>query len=381
MPIFKSFSFNPYKNTILGEKIISKSSIKIAFLDIDSTLTGDPEIIAQTRSLLEQKKYIIVFVTSRTEEMLMSSLSYNLTIKQGFFDRPSPNLLQQNDHYTYIIPEKHIPKGLLDPDIIAASSGTQILVKQSSGAFIQDEKYQNNFDQDSGSWRTKTIQTIDIINKLAGKQLAHLALIDQPDAYQQGVINVAPPRFRIEIIFHKANDMQKFLIILEKLLCSYKKEIVQLANMSFTDDSKPESGKYVFYVTPKNSGKTEAVNIIAQSICNAYQIETSKLNLLFAGDSFPDLIMGLTAFPQATSEFLVVGGSRLTKPLSDANITSFAYQNLTPTKQMLQQTTTQGYFNIKSHAAKRTLILGELAFPNRKAVESVHSYLTEKLLN
>lgn len=89
------------------------AQLKLAFLDVDGTLTGRPADQEALRATLEKQGYVIIFVTHRSRELCLSD------------EKTS------DDQF----------RGLLDPDIIAGKLGNEIVVRQVDGSYKNDENY------------------------------------------------------------------------------------------------------------------------------------------------------------------------------------------------------------------------------------------------
>lgn len=118
---------DPYQTASFLDKI--SSSRRIVFLDIDSTLTGDPLAASEVGKKLDKDGCVVVFVTSRTEEMIMSEDAFTRTDPTEL-KRPRPHLKKETDGRFGIADPKmlteHSP--FVDGDIIAGSTGSRIFI-------------------------------------------------------------------------------------------------------------------------------------------------------------------------------------------------------------------------------------------------------------
>ncbi|NTU74128.1 hypothetical protein HGB07_08370, partial [Candidatus Roizmanbacteria bacterium] len=231
-----------YVNSTIVQKvkngIESGRAPKIAFLDIDSTMIGLREDTNAVRFLLEKMGYCVCFVTSRTEEMIMSQNEYTISRRLFRFYRPPPHLAHdvQHKHY-YIDPAEFEPAGLLDADVIAGSTGTSILVKQEGGGYQPDRDYQKRLRADRRIWHAETIADIESIDK---DKLTELHPNEYKHNYDDGITNIFPPPFRIQLLFKAEQEKKRFALLAQ----IYQENHV--TNFHLIDDSKPELDRYVF---------------------------------------------------------------------------------------------------------------------------------------
>jgi hypothetical protein len=152
-----------YEKSTLIKKLLKakkrQKPLRIAFLDIDATMTGSTQTTNKTRRELERLGYAVVYVTSRTEEMLMTSEVYMASRDNGF-DRPVPHLGLRNEKHIYIPTENVEPEGILNPDAIAGSTGTHILLKQEDNSYQCDFTYNNMLQTDPRTWREQTMHFV-----------------------------------------------------------------------------------------------------------------------------------------------------------------------------------------------------------------------------
>ena len=193
---------NEYRDSDIFQTLKNAPKKRIAFFDIDSTMTGDPVIADKTRKLLEANDYAIVFVTTRTEEMLMSHSAYTKSIANKTFHRPRPNLQSVNGMFNYIQPEEYEPIAILDPEIIVGSTGTQILIRHEDKNYVVDSAYEKSFIHEKKQWKQMTMQLLRIIDPEA--QLYELPMIDRLDQFEKSFADVAPPNYRLGLHFKKS---------------------------------------------------------------------------------------------------------------------------------------------------------------------------------
>lgn len=353
---------SPYSGSEIVQKLkenLKKGiSPRIAFLDIDSTLTGSTVSTNEVRKKLEDLGYAIVFITARTEEMIMSQYQFQVSKALGFA-RAEPHLGKTTDNKKfYLPPEKVEPEGLIDPDIIAGSSGTKILVKQANDGYLTDSSYEKNYQQGSSEWRKETIA---VIEKL---QIGKPAEIENPQNYRNAITDVTPPDFRIQIDFKGLAEKQKFF---ENLSALQKK---QIQNMRFIDNSNEQRDKYSIFIIPNKADKARAAEHIVNNICQELNLPRKDLEILIAGDSLADLPMGLYSGLDTQAKFILVGGSRITQALTDNQITEYAGEKLLKFKSHLSGS--QGNLEFKIPIfGNRKVIIGDQVFPNTKGPETI----------
>jgi hydroxymethylpyrimidine pyrophosphatase-like HAD family hydrolase len=387
---------NPYEHSTAVEKLKKARNggkpLRMAFLDIDSTITGPVEQTNEVRELLEEQGYVVAYVTSRTEEMIMSEEQRNQT---PTFQRPSPHLgIDSSGKRTYVKPEEIVPAGILDPDIIAGTTGTTLLLKQTQGGYQEDFDSRDTMRSESEKWRSGVLQLVDFINQ--EKNICNPISIDNPLNYYQGETDVYSPDFRIQLSFQSQSDK----IIFKEKVRSIRKDlsdpakklqllsngitpeaIEQILNIRITDDSKPSENKYSAYLTPTRGYKTRAVETIVCSLCNQLSLRRTDLELLIAGDSYPDLGMGLYGGLDTKATFLLVGGSRLMDSLteqSEEDRYDFAGEGISAIRRRLKGSQ-NGMYELKPPLnAKRTVILADYAYLQTKGPKSIIAHLNQK---
>lgn len=358
------YPLDPFINSVIIERLKElKAPFKIAFLDIDSTVTGPIELTNRVKSRLYELGYALVYVTARTEEMLMSKYQYDKSVKLGF-DRPRPRLGKRKNTRYYIPPEDIEPTSILDCPIIATSSGTRILFRQQNGGYILDSHYQDRFNQSPIDWQKQTLELLEVINqgKLFSISPVSLGILTKADVF--------PPEYRIQLNFENVEQKIEF-----------KKKVTQLkkdgegdfSNIRITDDSNPFKGQFSVYLTPLAGSKKTALERIINSLAKRLEIKNNRFEILIAGDSYPDLEMGLFAALNIKGTFLVVGGSPLSRSLIE-DINDFAGENITPIKQNLSGR--NGIYKFKlSDMVYRRVVIGDELFPGTKGPETILAYL------
>ena len=365
--------FDEYAHSSLLRKLLKRKKdhnpLNIAFMDIDSTMTGSHASTNKIRNKLEHLGYIVVYVTARTEEMIMSSNSYNISCELGF-SRPVPKLGRLTEKYVYIPPEQIEPSGLLDPDIIAGSTGTQILVKQKSGGYINDRQFEDRFTEVAESWREKALKMIDIFN--TPYKRAYPALYEDPENYKNGLTNVYQPKFRITLNFQSAKEKRAFRTHIK----SIQKSDSTYANYRMIDDSEPKKELHNLHLTPRNGSKTKAVDHIIHTIIQKAGVKSENLHVLIAGDGHADFDMGMRAARGTCATFLLSGGSRLMPALTCKEYhPDLLEDNLENLKTYFQASKRKGFYHSLMHT-NRDLIICDEMYKGKTEALSILSFVS-----
>ncbi len=458
---------NAYYLERMQEMVRQGKKAKMAFLDIDATMTGNIAAAKKVRNLLRQQDYAVVFVTTRPEEMCMSKKQYDASLTYGF-DRPAA-LLDKTDptNLRYKDPAD-VPEffWVIDPDIIASQTGNRIFIGQNTrgrlDGYMLDLTYDEQLKQGSDNWRSDTLAMLrEFDAKLVN---IHLSPIDREGAYEKHTIDVALFQNRINLDFvadvnkhvidtpgattagidspleqqelaykEKESFLKNFRIFQvtyggkayqqafhelqttyhetfkdakeqleeheyfafrDKRIVVYHKEVEELQiqhgldpkkvqalqNIQFIEDSNPDKGRYSLYVMPALGHKARAVNEVVQKTCEALGIQRNDLELFFAGDSMPDVSMGLHGGLGTQATFLIVGGSRLTDAFVNPTVSHFAGESLAHIKQRLTKKNDGIYeFHEPLGLPTREVIIGHYAYPGTIGPESILSYLENKL--
>lgn len=369
---------NPYKHSTLLKKITLQKEnqlpLRIAFLDIDSTMTGESTDVV--REKLESQGYGIVFVTARTEEMMMTEDAYLKSVKRGFL-RPPARIGFHQGKRIYVPAETRQPAGLLNPDIIAGSSGTQILIKQADGSYLPDTAYEKTFKQSPDTWRKNTLHLLESIDP--EEKYAHLDQIEDVENYNLGITDIYPPKFRIKLICpdekSKKIFLKKFHYLRKNLLIPGEK-YKQLRFIRLTDDSNPATQEHVLLVSPQLGNKTKAVESIVHALSRLLKVQRNELQILIAGDSFSDIEMGLWGGKGTNATFIIPGGSRLSSAMTSDDISHFASDELSAIRKQLAHTPKIGHYRFFIQKnTHRSVIVGDKAFEGKKEVDTLHGYL------
>ncbi len=331
--------FSPERDIMHDNVAISKlkaakeegQPLRVAFLDIDDTISGTPDEQRRLRQLLEEQGYIIVFTTSRSSEMVMSEDAYGET--RYNFNRPKPKLAKvEGRRVVGFADSLENEAALFNPDIIISSTGTDILTKERSGGYFKDRIFERNVLHTNSEWRSNTLELLRLIDP--DKALFNLSYIESPQNYDNGDSYVYPHDNRIRIEFtsdgdlsasQRKNEFQRRLKVLydnkSTLSTALQREI---ANMQITDESNPNSGRFALYLTPQNGTKASSVDYVIDQLCAAVKVDRRSFEVLIAGDSMPDLEMGLNATIGTRARFFVPRGARIAQVFTDPAATEFA---------------------------------------------------------
>lgn len=358
--------------TRLRERAQRARPCRLALFDIDSTLSGSAAGADAVRALLVEQGYVVGFVTSRTEEMLLSRPTYLALTARGFH-RPVPKLGREGERRVYVPPEEAEPAGILDGEVIAGSSGTRILLRQGDGSYGIDTQYEARFGASPARWRERKMALVAWTRSRGC--LAEPAPIDSWEKYEAGEADVAPPDYRIQIDLPSLREKLCFLREVEE---ARRGDLHGARGVRITDDSDPAEDHWKVILTPRRGSKAHATEAIVRGLCAAAAVERASLHILFAGDSFPDLLMGLLGGLGTHGRLLLVGGSRLSAYLTGGAPPEFAGEPLQAYLRRLAPLDRRGYYRFRlpwPHGGARTLVVGDQAFGGTEAVETVEAYL------
>jgi hypothetical protein len=377
---------DPYAKSIAASTLRARlerhEQPAIACLDIDSTLTGDRTLANAVRARLEELSYVVMFDTSRTEEMLMTAATYQATRRRGLFFRPPPHLGECNGSRTYVPPEEAEATGILDGDLIAASTGTRILVRQQDGTYLSDRAYAILAGQPAPDWRSSALRLLTDL--FAHGCPGTLASIESVKNYDTRCSDVFPPDYRIQINLQTVEEKFRLLQGIEQARRTASRHYGPYAgilrNLRVTDDSRPETGGYKLFLTPRKLSKARAIEHVVASLCRRLKIERARLSILFAGDSFPDVGMGLHGGLGTDATFLLAGGSRLVESLTHDDAGNFAGEPMRAIRRRLRRAGAPGRYRFEMPlpvGGSRELIIGDQIYPGTQAVETVYRYVLD----
>lgn len=372
---------NPYLSSTLIQKakksLLQHGSVRLAFLDIDNTLTGSTSHDTNhAREKLENLNYAVCFVTARTEESMMSEKSYRKSRKLGF-KRPHPKLETCEGRRIYIDPGKYEPRGLIDPDVIAGSTGTKIILRQDKGAYCEDFEYTEKLGVSSKRFREAVLRFISFVN--FEHNICKISPIESEENYLKGVTNVFPSDFRVAVEFKTVEHKKNFAELL-KVLKREKNhgqfikrflDIEILSEIKFSADGSDAPGRVRGYITPRKADKGAAAEQIIDTVAHSLAIERGQIETLFAGDAFPDLSMGLHAGRGTQAKFILVGGSRLSTYLTQKELWDFAGETLSVIKEKLFPTNKKGVYSYRGETHTREVIIADMAYANTFGPQSI----------
>jgi len=393
---------NAYRDSYAATKLLERKNanqpLKMAFFDIDSTVTGNANATSEIRKHLEESGYVVCFITSRTEEMIMTDTKRS---ESPTLNRPDPHLgVDEFGKRFQADPEVVESNGLLNADIIAGTTGSSgPMVKQIDGSYVRDPQFEVKAKAESDVWRKGAKQLIDFVNKC--EPLCQIAPIDDANNYLVNETDIFPPDFRFQLDFPSLEAKQKFQDKVTEFKLTNKlgllsqgldvSAVENIFNIKITDDSKPAESKFTTYLTPIRGYKARAEEEIVSNICKQVGVNRSDLELLIAGDSFPDLGMGFYGGVGTQATFLLAGGSRLSedliKPVSADKNVSFAGEGLNAIRNRLKPVEGKlGHYTFRqpsisenessSQSIKtRNIVILDQVFPGQKSADSILSFL------
>jgi len=364
----------------LKERQAEGLPLRLAFLDIDETISGTPAEQTQVRKLLDDKGYVTIFVTSRSAEMVMSTDAYGKSKHE--LQRPEPKLGKNDSGRTVAFADTlSVETALYDPDIIISSTGTDILTRQENGSYSQDKIFRKNELRASKEWRNDTLKVLQHIDP--DDELFRLSYIESEQNYEDGTSYVYPHDLRIRVEFTGKDDeavKQQKAELKTKLqeIAKISPELKEhVNNIRLTDESNPKKGKYASYITPIQGSKAHGVDYAIDQICQQLHIKRSELEVLIAGDSMPDLEMGMKAGKGTNVRFIVPGGARIQSLFTETEpITLFAGEETALQRSALTETPQRGIFRYDgANDSEREIVLAGDVFPETVAASSIIAFL------
>lgn len=236
-----------------------RQPLRLACLDIDGTWAGPPEEQQTVRDLLETQGYAIAEITNRAAELCLSQIPAG--------------------------PQRPELAGLLDPDIVAANFGTELLLKQTTATYQGDEEYHRRLPQAPQKWQARVDQ---LLNRY-----------QQPDT-PFTVHYRSLPVFRLETKCRTPRAAQQ---IADQL----RRDSAHSLHVACDEKS--------VIITPAGTSKEDAAERIITALLQELNTAPYNLNLLLAGDSAADAVMGLSSGQGTNAVFLIPGGASLAHKL------------------------------------------------------------------
>ncbi len=377
---------------------------RVGVYDIDGTMmTKRMETEGATASELSSAHFVrdyystdgtFTVATAQTAEMLMSSASYDASVRHQGFSRPKPLLGGMKGARSYVRPEQiacRVP--FLDAEAIM-SMGTGCRFRQPDGSYRENLSYKRRLGP---NWRTNAFSLLEILSDKGLKEfIPYLADIEFEENYYQQKADVAPLEYRIQFEFpdretkdRLKNLIQTALLGLRELcrlsnitsahLTSIKEEFGDiLSNLNIVDESNPSVGKYQFYLMPRYASKEEMIDETLALLSQGEIIE----DLLIAGDMPPDLRAGCYAGRALQATFLLVGGSPVSPYLDrerDEFGKPYAGESLGFITENLIRTSRSG-FDVLSRAGVpfRMIVNGSVAYPGTVGPETIAAFLKDE---
>lgn len=237
-------------NTYTNSKAVAKlkqakqqgSPLRLAFLDIDGTWAGTPQEQDIIQQVLGKNGYVITAVTNRASELCAD----------------------------------------FKTDILAASFGTEMLVRQMSDNYEIDQSYYDRLPPDVKKWQASVQAFL--------KPLEH-------EGYTLTFHHLSSSNFRLEVSLEDTATARK---LQEKLRPNQQATAFHIAH-----------DQNVLIITPAGTSKKDAVDHIVNRLSQEVSVPPQDLNLFIAGDSTADLPMGLEAGAGTQAIFLIPGGAAL----------------------------------------------------------------------
>lgn len=233
-----------------------KGPLRLAFIDIDNTWSGNPKDQQTVRDLLENNNYVVVQITNRGSDICLSSE----------IDPAQKTALQ----------------GLLDPDILAASLGTELLIKQVTGAYQADAEYLSKLPPAIQDWQGNIRQLVQHYTPA-------------PYSFRTHYLDI--PVFRVEL---ECDSPQ----VAEKLMAELTRDPAS-ASLHVAHDNS------TLIITPRGFSKEDAVERILNALSRTLHASAGNFHLLFAGDSDADVAMGLSSGRDSEATFVIPGGASI----------------------------------------------------------------------
>jgi hydroxymethylpyrimidine pyrophosphatase-like HAD family hydrolase len=324
-----------WTNSVALEKLQQAAQagrpLRLAFLDIDGTWTGNPSDQQALRHTLEALGYVIIPTTNRDLE---------LNVSFDAFKRSGPAIAGREygdvDRATVLA-----FSGLLDADIIASTLGEEIALKQRSGGYLLDEDHQQSVSQDMPDWSAFVAELLAHVKEVSGHTLGTM---------------LPSPHLRIQVTFDTLEEKKLFQATIQKIREAPAADSEfgrRLAITSLTDESDPyiEPPFFSLYITPAAVSKKNAVEHIVTTVAQLVAAPRERFEVLLAGDGPADAEMGFHGALGTQATFVIPGEARLTKFIS-AKAADYLGE--------ISGGLTEELYSLTD----RTIIMGDEAFPS-----------------
>ena len=278
--------------------------------------------------------------------------------------------------------QPNMPEGFMDSEVMGGANATQLAVRNGD-TFYMDQEINERYVGHEAEWRRDVSRIVKMINlgkEASGEPAAvKFSDIDVPkedentyykrrrehDSHDLKIaIHPDGPEGKKELrrVFKDLQDPDVFIRLAEKVRTHYP-ELPWIGelddfdrvnalhdlflDLDMFDDSNPDKMKsglpapeYVMHLVPKGSGKEYSADHVVEKVAANLQVRTAgventqpfdkkDMQVLIAGDSLHDFKMGMEAAKGAQVAFVVAGGSRMFKYLTEG-ISDFGGEDLSP---------------------------------------------------
>ena len=328
----------------------------------------------------------------------MSSKMLEVSQRLGGVTRHEPKWHFENGKYSSVpIEDLEEFDYCRDPDAILAF-GEGIFPKklrvgkQRPAHYVCDTEYDRLYlnlipgptkEESDLSWREVTLGVVKAVG-LEG----NLAAIEFANNYKEGLANVEPLKYRVQLDFFGRNSLMDKYVALrrtEKFIeGSPLALIIEGVDESKPDESSPDDSKATLYLMPPGARKQNMLNRPLSEICTAERIGTHEIRMPILGDTLTDFYAMLYGGWDAGVAGVVAGGSRLFKCIEEQ--TNFGGVDLQLLHKGLKPTSRKGFFLFDNplmrggwtkHGKERLIILGDRAYPGTVGAETMLAYLND----
>jgi len=356
-------TFDPFKNSVLVGKIADTGVINV--LDLDGTSDGTEESRITTDTFARMGSALI-HASARSEELLMSPVQYDLSVKRHGFSRPRSHKSLVNY------------RGQLDADAMCPFGGVPQLL-QESGGYAPDLSYLALPGMDDWYWTLRrALQELDADFKIHNA----LSVLEDERNFDLGIADVQRLRFRIQLDFRGRRAYEEMCEIRERIYTS-RLLFGRPRNFRMYDESNPAKERYTTYIVPLLASKGRCVDWLIRRAAKAAGRDVSSLSIRIAGDTFTDMSM-LSCLPEVRDfRFLLEGASRLTPHFTFGNElfgAPFAGNRTRGIARRLRETNRNGIYRfLEPMNDTRTFVNGNLAYEGKAGSDSVKAFLEDTL--